>query len=454
MIFDADELARAIFFFEDGKLVPKEMYYSEFEAVLDEYVPALEWANKNARAVYVEVDAGLNIRTAVFFQLPFTRTGAVDPNWNLPLGQLADNASYGPDLGAGPIKLACTSQCPIHHYRSFLWDPDLRKGKGHLAHLKKAVSENRLSLQFREPADEFTFGSRKAAIHSQELEQKLTQQLRREYAQEFRDHMAQLLKEQRLRVSTIDREKENVLEDLRRQHANQLEEYRELLQASERSLEEEKQRNTVLKDTIEGQAKKLEGLREYFEHKLEQAQDSEFDELQALKENYGAELEAKVEAATTELKELLGMKEVELLYRNERENQLQQEIDSLREENKGFVSNSGDQLLEKMMAKGISFVTYQPGAGHITVPVPEVSRFLENPIAYAAEYCGVRTTQYQAWLDHYQTPVCKATDTSGAICGENLERVESPTEFLIGKDDCCESHRQIKGVSKLKLAGV
>ncbi len=453
MIFDDDELARAIFFFENGKLVPKEMYYSEFEAVLDEYVPVLEWANKNAKAVYLEIDSGLNIRTAVFFQLPFTRTGAIDSNWNLPLGQLADNASNGPDLGAGPIKLACASQCPIHHYRSFLWDPDLRKGKGHLAHLKKAVAENRLSLQFREPADEFSFGSRRA-MDTRELEQKLTQQLRREYAQEFRDHMAQLLKEQRLRVSTIDREKENALEELRRQHANQLEEYRELLQARDKLLEEEKQRNVALKETMEGQAKKLEGLREYFEHKLEQAQDQELDELQALKENYEAELEAKVQAATTELKELLNMKELELHYRNERESQLQQEIGRLREENREFVSNSGDQLLERMMARGISFVTYQPGAGHITVPVSEVSRFLENPAAYAAEYCGVKITQYQAWLDHYQTPVCKTRDESETICGENLDRVDSPTEFLIGKDDCCEKHRQIKGVSKLKLAGV
>ena len=65
-----------------------------------------------------------------------------------------------------------------------------------------------------------------------------------------------------------------LLEDLRRQHANQLEEYRELLQTRERMLEEEKQRNATLKETIDGQAKKLEGLREYFEHKLEQAQDT------------------------------------------------------------------------------------------------------------------------------------------------------------------------------------
>jgi len=166
------------------------------------------------------------------------------------------------------------------------------------------------------------------------------------------------------------------------------------------------------------------------------------------------EMSAIKEVATTELKELLNMKEVELSYRNDRESQLQKEIQRLHAENKDIIANSGDNLLEKMVSKGISFVAYQPGAGHITVPCGEIPRFLDNPISYTAEFCGVSTNQYQTWLEHYQAPVCKVRDeTSGTICGENIERVNSPTEFRVGKDDCCDKHRRIKGVSKLKVAG-
>lgn len=429
------------------------MHYAEFEAVLDGYVPAADMANQQSKAVFVEIDSRFKVHTAVFFNLKFTRKGEVDPSWNLPLDQIANMAMRGPDLGAGPIRLACKSQCPIQYFKDSLWDPDLRAGKGQLNTIKKAVERNKLAIQFRESADDInppTLHSTPAAA-TEQIELKISQELRKEYAKEFRDHMAQVLKDQRLRTATIQEEKDDAIKAIKQDHAQRIEELRDLLREKERTIEEERKRNESLKETIDGQVKKIEGLREYFEHKLEQAEGQERDIMDGLRSNFEVEMEAKIESTVKEYKELLQMREVELLYRNEQEVQLKDEITRLRQQNQEMLDNSGDHLLEKMIAKGVSFVTFQPGAGHITIPLSDLSRFMENPTAYAADQCGVKESHYNAWLKHYQAPVCTAVDEKDHVCGENIDRCDSPTDFLVGDGDRCDKHKEFKGSGKLKV---
>jgi len=453
VIFDHDELARAVLFFDREGFVSKEMHYSEFEAILDGYVPAADWAGQIAKAVFVEIDSKLRVRTAVFFLITFTKTGAIDPSWNLPLDKLSGNALRGPDLGAGPIRLACTSQCPIQYFTDALWDPDLRGGKNQLQMLKKASLRNKLALQFREIPEEEGGGGRSGneALNAELLEKKISQELRSEYAREFRDHMAQMLKDQRLRTATSQNESQKTIAALKIEHGNYIEEYRAIIADKNKALEEEKGRNQNLKDTIDGQVKKIEGLREYFEHKLEQAEGQGAEYVHALRENYLAESDAKIEAATTELKEILQMREVELLYRNEQESQLRDEIARLRQENQALLGASDDELLGKMVRKGISFVSYQPGAGHITIPVADISSYMENPVAYAAKQCGVQEAHYQAWLEHYQAPVCSKLDEEGNMCGENVVRIANPADFHSGDQDRCSEHKEIRSAKNLKL---
>ena len=420
------------------------MLYQEFLAVLDAYVPAMELANKSFDAVYVEVNRKLIVKRAVFFNISFTSEGFVDPGWLLPLEELARSASSGPDLGDGPILLACRSKCPIDHYRDMLWDPNLRNGKGQFGVIKRVIAANRLGIQFKEPE-----GEEAEAEEMRQREQSLDVKLRKEYEKEFRNHMAQLLKEQRLRAKTITNENEKALDELKKEHNARLNDFRVRIDEKDRLLEEERQRNQILKETIDGQADKIRGLREYFEHKLDKAHGQEADQLANLKENFDAELAATVESETKELKELLQMREVELLYRNEQEAHLHDEISRLRAENQSLISNSGDQLLQKMIEKGISFVTFQPGAGHITLPVTEVSRFMESPTGFVADQCGVSESQYLAWIEHYHAPICRHVDDEGKICGENIPRVEKPADFHPEESDRCDLHNTAK--VKLKL---
>ncbi|WP_246434711.1 sodium:proton antiporter [Teredinibacter haidensis] len=448
MIFDHDELAQAIFFFENDGLPSKEMHYSEFEAILDGYVPAVEWAERTAKAVFLEIDSRFRIRTTIFFTIGFTPKGKVVDSWNIPLDQLVSNALRGPDLGAGPIRLVCASQCPIRYFQDALWDPDMRSSRNQLQMLTKAVKRNKLSIQFRDNPEEAPEPVHRGAGG---LEKHTSHELRNEYAKEFRDQMAQILKDQRLRSATISKDNERSLTALKLEHSNRIEEYRSLIADKSRSIEEEKERNRALKDTIEGQAQKIEGLREYFEHKLEKAEGQESEYAQALRENYATELDAKLEAATTELKEMLQMREVELMYRNEQESQLRDEVARLRKDNQGLVGSSHDELLSKMVSQGVSFVTYQPGAGHITIPLSDIADYMANPVAYAAGQCGVQEAHYKAWLEHYQAPVCTALGSDGGICGENVSRVSNPADFHSGDQDRCKEHKEIKGAKSLKV---
>ena len=445
MIFENDELASAVLFFSEDGNVSREMLYPEFQAILDAYVPAIELANHSYDAVYVEIDSRLRVRRTVFFLIAFTSEGFVDPGWFLPLEELARSAAKGPDLGSGSILLACKSSCPIEHYRDMLWDPDIRGGKGQFGIIKKVVEENRVGIEFRDSEDE------ESEDHGAKMELNIqyTQQLRKEYETEFRNHMAQLLKDQRLRARMIESDKKKEIEYLKKEHNARLNEFRARIDEKDRLLEEESQRNEILKSTIDGQAEKIRGLREYFEHKLERSQGNEEEQLIALKQNFDVELAATLESETKELKELLQMREVELLYRNEQEANLHDEVSRLRKENQELVGNSGDELLSKLVEKGISFVTYQPGAGHITLPVTDVYRFKENPAAYTAEVCGVTEKQYQAWLEHYHAPICRHHDEEGKLCGENINRVNNPIDFHIGESDRCEEHNKNK--VKLKV---
>src|SRR5690606_10840710 len=318
------------------------------------------------------------------------------------------------------IRLACHSHCSIAWHQPNLWDPDMTPGANHFVLLKKAVRANRLGLSQRPatqpPPQTATPAPAPAAplprvaegADTRMIENRISQQLRRRYKQEFRDHMARLLKEQRLRILTINSRREQEVQQLQMNHQRRVQEYRHQLDKRQQELELLQQRNQELKETIAGQAKKIEALREYFEHKLKSAQFDEGAQLRALRANYEAEVQAKVEAATLEIKEKLQLREIELMYRGEQESSREQEIRRLRQENQSLIANSGGQLLDRLEKAGLNFVAYHPGAGHVTVPLMDMSRYMDDPIAYAAEKCGVSTLQYKDWLAHYREPVCRA----------------------------------------------
>jgi len=447
MLLASTEKAEAVIFFDHGQ-VSREMLFSEFEAILDSVVPMSEFAHKTARAVYVRIDSKLHITAAVFFKIPFDAEGIADRRWNVPVQQLADGAARGPELGSGPILLSCHSQCSIDWRRKSLWNPSMAPASNSFTQLRKAIAGNRLSLVFEVDEDaeaQNAAATAQQAIDTRGIQQQLSVHYKQQFEQEFRNRMANLLKEQRLRITTLTDHSKDVVQKLQQEHQHRLEEYRQHIAEQKQLLDSSERRHGKLKETVEGQAVKITGLREYFQHKLQAAEIGEAEQLQSLQDslqgNYNLELEAKIEAATTELKEMLEMRDFELVYRHEQESSLREEIAQLQSENQSLIGNGSDELLQKLDQSGLSFVSFHPGVGHLTIPIDDISLFLQSPENYAAKKAGVTPAHYQQWLLHYKKPVCAALKTGGELCGVGIDRIMQPSEFHVGEKDRCQAHQ-------------
>ncbi|WP_323814461.1 hypothetical protein [Cellvibrio sp. NN19] len=443
--FPSEQL-EAVFLFQDGQ-ISRELLYPEFEAILDGFIPMPDFANAPAKAAYVQIDSSLCVTGVVFFLLGFDGAGMVDRRWNVPLRQLIESSSTGPDMGAGAIRLACYSQCPIAWHQKNLWDPSMKRGSNSFVAMRKAVKANRLGLIFRSPAQQEASEPPLLAVPTVEeiaREQlELEQKLHEHYTQELRDKMALLVKEQRLRIATIMNQHQAKLHAMQQEHQQRLLAYQQKHQQVELQNKELNERNQNLKESLDVQATKIEGMREYFAHKLKAAQQDESSQLQVMQENFELELDAKIRAATAELREMLDMREVELFYRHQNESALKDEIVNLKRDNQQLLKNSGDQLLGRLTKAGVNMVVFLPGMGEVAIALDDIGRYLEDPQAYAADKVGVTESIYSAWLDHHQTPCCVEVDARGHVCGKSIPVIESPLEFHLGESDRCTQHQAV-----------
>lgn len=441
------EQLEAVFLFQEEQ-ISRELLYPEFEAILDGFIPVPDFANASAKAAYVQVDHSLCVTGVVFFLLGFDASGMVDRRWNVPLRQLIENAGTGPDMGAGPIRLACYSQCSIAWHQKNLWDPLMQRGNNSFVAMRKAVKANRLGLIVK-PAlvkESKSTESLQAVRSAQQAEREqvaLEQKLHDHYAQELRDKMAMLIKEQRLRIATTMNQHQAKLHGMQHEHQQRLLAYQQKHQQFEQENKELAERNRILKDTLDVQATKIEGMREYFAHKLKTAQQDESSQVQLLQENFALELDAKISAATAELREMLDMREVELFYRHQNESALKEEIVNLKRENQQLLKNSGDQLLGRLTKAGVNLVVFLPGLGEVAIALDDIGRYLEDPQAFAADKVGVSEAVYAAWLEHHKSPCCNALDARGQVCGRSIAALESPLEFHPGESDRCAQHQVV-----------
>ena len=450
MAHPSSEQLEAVFIFQGDELA-RELLYPEFEAILDGFIPMPEYAGQSIRAVYIRVDRTFTVKGTVFFLLGFDAKGMVDHRWNVPLAQLFDAAGPGPDLGGGPVKLSCYSQCPIAWHQKNLWDPQMQSAANSFVVIRKAVRANRVGLSFKPLPEELNSSvSTKSSVKDlrslEEFEREqsaLQKKLHDRYSQEIRDKMAQLLKEQRLRVSTLINQQKKKVSELQAEHQARLQAYYQKMREMDQQKRELEVGNAQLKDSLDVQINKIEGVREYFAHKLKAAQQDDNSELQGLQENFELELELKVQAATAGLREMLDMREVELFYRHQNEGVLKDEIVSLKRENHELLKHASNQLLGRLTKAGVNFVAYLPGVGEVNIPLDDMSSFIENPQAYAAAKSDVNDALYFSWLEHHQSPCCNALDQRGQPCAKAVAVVASPLEFHPGESDRCLQHQAV-----------
>lgn len=416
------QLIEAVMFFTPDGSIGKQMFYAEFETLLDGLVKMPSFADEQVRAVYMVVNARLQIRSVVFFYLDFDEDGAPDSGWNIPLQQMAERAGRGPDLGAGPIRLACRSQCPVSWHQMHLWDPSLVPGNNDLATLRETVRANSLGILIQEEeAPSVTPERLQVASEDQwyavDASRDLAEKLAERLSHDYRQKAAQLVRQQRERLAALAREQQAELARAAAHGDAQRAELQGQIQALRQSLRQQEGLNQSLKAQLAEQLAAQLGEREELAVRVRAAERHARTEREILREQFDEELRVRIQATQAAAEEQARRREGEAAQRG------------------------ASQVLERLAAQGVVFVVFHPGAGHLTVPLQDVDRYLASPLAYAASKCFVPEGQYRQWLEHYQRPRCAGMQADGQRCDVALERVETPGRFVVGESNCCMLHK-------------
>ena len=278
------ESTQAVMFFSDNQVV-KEMLYPEFEAVLDNVVGISDFSAQQIQAVYVRINGQLKITAAVFFLLSFDDKGQVDRSWNIPLAHLADTAGKGPDMGAGPILLACRSQCSVSWHQRTLWDPVLENGVNTFKLIAQSAKRNRLALEkvaarvsdtlsaVQSPPVLETVPTIKQTgqkgIRVKEAVSQRESSLRSDSPSVSHEALEAKIEalnaEHSLRIATMKSAAQDHIEQLQGHYRTEITSLKDSMASTKHLYSEEKNKNLALKETLDHQADSLKRMREKFQ---------------------------------------------------------------------------------------------------------------------------------------------------------------------------------------------
>ena len=439
------QMVESVLFFNEDAIC-KEMLFPEFEAVLDGVVALPEFADRQMHAVYVMINPRLQVRAAVFFCLDFNDDGSADSGWNIPLRQLAERTGRGPDMGAGPIRLACRSQCPVSWHQMHMWDPKVGPERNDLVVLRETIKRNQLGLLVEEDAPVAVPAERlqmvaEDAWYAADANKDAAVKRSDAHEREQRQKAALLIKQQRQRIANLERLREEDASKLSASVEKERKALQEEIRALQQQLQQQTEINANLHAQMTSQGESFQKAREEMSKQLRTLEVSGRVEIGAAREQFEHEAQARIAAAVAEYKEQVAIRDVELAYRNELDAQLEEEIQRLKSECE-TLRHSGDRVLEELSRQGVVFMAYHPGAGHLTIALQDLARYRANPLAYAAAKCFVSEEQYRQWLEHYQKPPCVALLSSAERCAMPLDKVDAPSRFVIGESNCCARHRK------------
>ena len=410
-----------MFFGERGIL--KEMLLTEFEAVLDGVLGMADFAGQKMRAAYSLISPDLCLQACVLFTIEFDLQGRADRDWNIPLRHLASNAGPGPDLGSGPIRLACRSQCAVAWFQQELWEHSQIKDINVFIALRDAIQRNRLGLvplessAFEPPivGDIVDLPDDPGSLWQEQLQQ--------DYQQE---------------LDSLQQQHKKELQQIQRAMRNELQVYRNRCTESEQTAVQQQVRNDKLQRQCEQLEQTLQQLQQQYDQQRQRFDLLKDEHLELLKERSESISASELDT----LKQRLMAAQQAVSEQQAQQDQLQHAKQTLSDENEALVEElerlkgqSDDRLLEKMAEHEMICVVYHPGAGHISLPVRNLEHYFENPALMAARRCSVSLELYQNWLAHYEHPVCQHCDVP-------LARIDTPNDFKDGHHNYCSKHRK------------
>ena len=430
--------SEAILFF-DHRGISKSMLYSDFEAILDGMVGVPEFADKEVRGAYCVVNGQLKVRGLVLFTIDFDEDGMADTTWNVPLRHLVEHAAQGPDMGAGPVRLACRSQCPVAWHQDQLWDPGMKPGANDFIAIRDTIYDrgSKMGLELDDDMEPPSIAP--PVLGAQEVPAapavKADEEARKKDDEE-RVRLARIIKELRLRVQTLENSQSEEAAKLRYSAQQKEEILNAQIEKVMGQFKALKSQNGALREQNESLKAQVLSLNQSLEEQSRRSE-NQGSELEVLTEQYKLALEQRLEEERARLAEQIHAKEMDVLNRDDLIGELRGEVTALKR-NQAKEANSGAQkVLEKLEELGLSFIAFHPGAGHISIPANQIAGYMENPVAFAARKCLVTEDHYRAWLAHYENPVCQVgIGQDGQACGKRVIRVEVPNQFKPGVSDC------------------
>lgn len=457
MVFGFDPASYDAVLFVDHNKVIKEMLLTEFEAVLDGVVGEPDFADTTAHAVYLKINRRLDIIGAVFFLINFDAKGNADRRWNIPLSQMVETAAFGPELNGVKLRIASHSQCQIPWHQQDLWEPDLSVASNTLKILAASIQNNRLGLLVDDAVDrapmlsDITVANAvprdsvksidnhdsfvdKDALNKEERD--------KEERDKERYNMAQNIKKQRTYIASLKSLHEQEMAAQRKLYSKD----REMFLLANKKLQEQieaielKYCDSLI--NIENKKSSFDQQCAEYEQRLERMMDQRGIDHRSLRVQFNKDFQAKLIEQTAEIESKLEMREVEVYYREEQINRLKSEVLELKSYVKQLESQSVASEISSLVENGVYFVISQPGLGPLSIEAEDLIRFNSEPNTYIAERLGVDLDTYEAWLAHIKLPLCGGDNRSGESCGEHLEPITSPQEFVVGISDYCTAHQQ------------
>jgi hypothetical protein len=196
----------------------------------------------------------------VFFTFRVDEDGLANSNFNLPLRYLADNAGPGPDLGAGPIRLACRGQCPVPWHSVNMWEPVSDAETGSIELVQKIIWRNRLGLKpsgafnpMRDADDLELVENGRAVENGQKLGHKILEaRLTQTFGEEGKVNLENLIRQHNDRLSEVSEKYRAELAEQQQTYLTQIKDCRDEIQALKSALRHEQQRSRRLQALLRG----------------------------------------------------------------------------------------------------------------------------------------------------------------------------------------------------------
>lgn len=475
--------AELIMFWSEEGVINKTMLYDDFDAVVTGMAPLAQYAKQKKMAAYTQLDDALHVKGVVLFTIQFDNSGYPESGWNIPLDNLLEVAGLGPDLGQGPIRLVCRSQCPISWHAPRMWSPVMEGNNNTFEQINRVLVDACARLGIRPSKVAAATASKTGGALSftatgipvltdAALQISATaQQIQQEKQQQIKK-LEQEVQDLNLKLQTLVEEKDEKIKLQAYVHQQQL----DILQTQNMKLVEQqkglKHKYDTQKerlDALSGQVTSLLGIedslrqeRALYEKQLQELQislsaageqkeqiasllthkdEKHQEHIHRLKQEHLLSLDQRLEEEASRY--LLSLKSLntEINDLNDTINELELQLVQLRQEYTEKQESSADKFLQRLEGIGMNFVVYHAGVGNLSVPVADLVSYLQNPLAYVAKKCLVTESHYRVWLQHYENPRCSAPIGDGQCCQARLIRTDSPSRFVLGQSDRCARHQ-------------